>query len=66
MTTQRPRCPRCNRWSDTPHEGKNQWYCHNCEMAFDPEDDGDWSNFHSDARLIREERQYGGKRRERR
>ena len=33
------RCPRCNRLSATPH-GDRDFYCHHCQMAFSPEDDG--------------------------
>lgn len=34
------RCPKCGTPSKTPHQGKNQWYCHKCKMAFESGDDG--------------------------
>jgi len=51
-----PRCPKCNRPSDTPTATPRAYYCHNCRMEFDPEDDGDYSTFDPSARLRREER----------
>ncbi len=38
----RARCPRCNRPTDTPGGSTlRAWYCHHCQMEFEPEEDGD-------------------------
>lgn len=50
-------CPKCSR--KQPDRGKDVfYYCDDCRMQFDLEDDGgDYSDHDPSARLLREERQ---------
>lgn len=50
-----PRCPRCSQQSAHP-SGRN-YYCSNCRMEFDPEEDGTIAYGPPDRRINREERQ---------
>jgi len=51
------KCPRCDRVSHTPAGGKDQWYCHNCRMAFEAIDDG-IVGYKSQERTIEKAEQY--------
>ena len=51
------RCPRCHRPTDTPGGSTlRAFYCHHCQMEFEPEDDGDVGYGSPSRRLEREER----------
>ena len=58
------KCPRCGRLTSTQHNATARaWWCHECKMPFEVEDDGDYSDRNPAARLEREERRYARKRR---
>ena len=51
------KCPKCGHTTHTPSFGKDRWYCHDCQMEFESEDDGDVGYGSPSRRLERQERQ---------
>ena len=51
------RCPRCHTITATTSGTTDRaWYCHECRMEFEPDDDGDIGYGRPSKRLEREER----------
>jgi len=58
------KCPRCGHLTSTKHNATPRaWWCHECKMPFEPEDDGDISYGPPDRRMRREERRRQPRRR---
>jgi ribosomal protein L37AE/L43A len=51
-------CPKCGRKSHTPADGKDQWYCHGCKLAFEAIDDGTITYGRPEKRLEKAEAQH--------
>jgi transposase-like protein len=53
-----PKCPRCHsaRRVITSGTTMRAWWCHKCQIEFEPEDDSDIGYGPPDKRMIREEK----------
>ena len=51
-----PECVHCHKVNAVRPYGNRDWYCLDCKIIFDPEDDGDVGYGPSDRRMNREER----------